>query len=120
MQYYCARACSITAHVHAVLRGMREPATNTSKSYAHAYTHDIFMLTNPRSCIRQALKEKNVPVRTVAERCMLHLMSLYAGLDIATSVSKSLREADALGLIEYCKRTIAKGPDALAVSDDEE
>ncbi len=76
--------------------------------------------TNTPNAHAQALKEKNVPVRTVAERCMLHLMALYAGLDIATSVAKTLREADGNGLLEYCKRTIAKGPDALAVSDDEE
>lgn len=59
-------------------------------------------------------------MRSVAERCILHLMLLYLGTDLASQISKSMKEVDGNGLVEYCKRTIAKGPDAIISSDTEE
>lgn len=68
----------------------------------------------------QALKEKSVPVRTAAERCMVHLLQLYSGMGICEAVCESLKDADKKSITDYCQRQVDKGCDANALSDDDE
>jgi len=72
------------------------------------------------------LKDKTPAVRAAAERTMLHLLQLYACsmTDASTAVLEALgprlKEADFATLKDYAERTISKGADAIAVSDDDE
>lgn len=56
--------------------------------------------------MEQALKEKSVPVRTAAERCMVHLLQLYSGMGICEAVCESLKDADKKSITDYCQRQV--------------
>jgi len=70
--------------------------------------------------VMACLREKVVPVRTAAERAMVHLCQLFAGEARSVEIGEKLKAQEKELLLDYCKRQVAKGVDVNAPSDVDE